>query len=80
AVGGGQPSSSDLGYTGPAPTQATLAPTKQKTTVSSSATPSHTFTIPPLPTNTPRSGLDALPVLGALGLCGAIFLFRKNGK
>jgi len=80
AVGGGQPSSSDLGYTGPAPTQATLAPTKQKTTVSSSVTPSHTFTIPPLPTNTPRSGLDALPVLGALGLCGAIFLFRKNGK
>jgi DNA-binding beta-propeller fold protein YncE len=27
-----------------------------------------------------RSGLDAIPVVGALALCGAIFLIKKNGK
>jgi hypothetical protein len=27
-----------------------------------------------------RSGLDAVPVLGALILCGAVFLFRNNGR
>jgi hypothetical protein len=32
-------------------------------------------TISPIPT---RSGLDAVPVLGALVLCGVVFLFRKN--
>lgn len=37
-----------------------------------------TLTSTPVPTNTTRSGLDTLPVLGALGLCGAILLFRKN--
>ncbi|WP_424729512.1 hypothetical protein [Methanoregula sp.] len=25
-----------------------------------------------------RSGLDAIPVVGALGVCGAIFLYKKN--
>ena len=46
-------------------------------TVSSTAPP--TTTEPPLPANTPWSGLDAVPVLGAFTLCGAIFLFRKKG-
>ena len=32
-------------------------------------------TLPAMPTT--RSGLDAVPVIGALVLCGAIFLFRK---
>jgi hypothetical protein len=31
-------------------------------------------------TQTPRLGLDAIPVLGAFALCGAIFLFRKKGN
>jgi hypothetical protein len=36
-------------------------------------------TVPPtMPTN--RAGLDALPVIGALALCGAVFLFRKQGQ
>jgi hypothetical protein len=88
SVGGGQPpSGGSSGYTGPAPTQVisnpTLLPTVQPTVsspVNASAAGTSTFTAPPLPTNTPRSGLDAVPVLGALGLCGVIFLFRKNGN
>jgi hypothetical protein len=35
-------------------------------------------TVLPLTTNTPKSGIDAVPVLGALGLCGVIVLFRKK--
>ncbi|MGB7993179.1 hypothetical protein [Methanoregula sp.] len=48
--------------------------------VTGAATPSPADTQPPLPTNTPKSGIDAIPVIGALGLCGAIFLFLKNGN
>jgi len=33
---------------------------------------------PTMPTN--RSGLDAVPVLGALVLCSAVLLFRKSGE
>jgi hypothetical protein len=88
SVGGGQPpSSGSSGYTGPAPTQVisnpTLLPTIQPTVsspVNASAAGTSTFTAPPLPTNTPKSGLDAVPVIGAMCLCGVIFLFRKNGN
>jgi PGF-pre-PGF domain-containing protein len=34
----------------------------------------------PVTTTTPRAGLDVLPVLGAIALCGLVFLFRKNGN
>ncbi|MGA2917611.1 PGF-pre-PGF domain-containing protein [Methanoregula sp.] len=34
----------------------------------------------PVTTTTPRAGLDTIPVVGALVVCGAIFLFRKNGN
>ncbi len=47
--------------------------------VTAAATPSPAYT-QPLPTNTPKSGIDAIPVIGALGLCGVIVLFRKNGN
>ena len=70
----------ESGYTGPAPTpimkNPTIVPTVQPT-VSDPVTA--TATIPPLPTNTPH-GIDAIPALGALGMCGFIFLFRKNGN
>jgi hypothetical protein len=40
-------------------------------------TPAQVPTVPPtMPTA--RSGLDALPVIGALALCGAVFLVRKT--
>ncbi|MFA6332830.1 MAG: PEGA domain-containing protein [Methanoregula sp.] len=41
-----------------------------------------TTRIPAEPTLLPSqaAGLDAIPVLGALVLCGAIFLFRKNSR
>jgi PGF-pre-PGF domain-containing protein len=60
--------------------------------VKSSTTPPPTFAAPsprqtrvpmpaqPVTTTTPRAGLDMIPILGALVLCGAIFLFRKNGN
>ena len=73
--------SEDYRYTGPAPTPLIANPTplpSVQQTASAPVTPS--ATAPPLPTNTPRSGLDAVPVIGALGLCGAIFLFWKNGN
>ncbi|MGA2103920.1 MAG: hypothetical protein ABSG06_00855 [Methanoregula sp.] len=38
------------------------------------------ITEPPLLTITPQSGIDAVPVIGASGLCGVIILFRKNGN
>ena len=45
-------------------------------------TPQPTPPATPLPTapapQPTRSGLDALPVLGALALCGAVFLLRKD--
>jgi len=79
---GGYDSSGDPGYTGPTLTPAISTPTPlstvKQTVVTVSGAGSTAPTIPPLPTNTPRSGLDEIPVLGALGLCGAIFLFRKN--
>jgi hypothetical protein len=38
----------------------------------------------PLPTEpaprSTRAGLDVLPLIGALALCGAVFLFRKEGQ
>lgn len=73
------------GYTGSAPTQvkssSTPAPMIKPTVndpITVAATQSPVYVPPPLPTNTPKSGIDAVPVLGALGLCGAVFLFRKN--
>jgi hypothetical protein len=44
-----------------------------------SLTPTSTPVLP-VTTTTPRAGLDTLPVIGALALCGVIFLFRKNGN
>jgi len=74
------------GYTGPASTPAPASPTSAPTVMSTAsdpvtaaATPSPAYT-QPLPTNTPKSGIDAIPVIGALGLCGVIVLFRKNGN
>jgi len=72
----------NYGYTGPAPTQIMPGPARvpavQQTMVTGagSAMP----TEPPLPANTPRSGPDAVPVLCALGLCGVISRFRKDGN
>jgi hypothetical protein len=78
------------GYTGPSTTPAAGSPTQmptvgqptqmvtQQPTVNLPATIS--TTIPPVPTNTPKSGFDTIPVIGALGLCGVIVLFRKNGN
>jgi len=75
------------GYTGPATTPAPVKPTQVSTVqpivsdpVTAAATPSPAYTEPPLPTNTPKSGINAIPVIGALGLCGVIVLFRKNGN
>jgi hypothetical protein len=53
-----------------------LQPLGAKTTVPT-LTPPQVPTVPPtMPTA--RSGLDAIPVLGALVLCGAVFLVRKT--
>jgi hypothetical protein len=55
------------------PTTATQA----LTTAPLTTAPLTTATVPPtMPTA--RSGLDAVPVLGALVLCGAIALLRNN--
>jgi hypothetical protein len=84
AVSGGQPEKSGVsGYTGPAPTNAVSNPAPALSpavlhTLEPATEP--TSTLPPLPANTPRSGLDEVPVIGALGLCGVIFLFRQNGN
>jgi hypothetical protein len=44
-------------------------------------TPTPATLIPGTPTLLPtRAGLDAVPVLGALVLCGAFFLFRNKGR
>jgi hypothetical protein len=45
--------------------------------VKSNGAPSAAVT---MASTTPWSGLDAVPVLGALTLCGMIFLFQKNKK
>ena len=74
------------GYTGPAPTRAESDPAPQPVVVQQAANDpvtaaaSPAFTELPLPNNTPKSGLDAVSVLGAIGLCGIIVLFRKNGN
>ncbi|MGA2104449.1 MAG: hypothetical protein ABSG06_03555 [Methanoregula sp.] len=89
---GSSSSGSSSGYTGPSTTQAITNPTQMPTVVQPTLQPTVINTInqsaaaslapaePPLPTNTPKSGIDAVPVLGALGLCGAICLVRKNGN
>ena len=78
------------GYTGPSTTPAAGSPTQMPTVGHPTVMPTQpptvnqpapvSTTIPPVPTNTPKTGLDAVPILGAIGLCGAIFLFRKNGN
>ena len=83
-------SGSSTGYTGPSTTQAGGSPTQMPTVAKPTVMPtqpvtfnqpaSASITIAPLPTNTPKTGLDAVPVIGAIGLCGAMFLFRKNGN
>jgi hypothetical protein len=69
-------------YTGPAPTQVSSnpAPVPSPAVFHTLEPAVPTSTLPPLPTNTPRSGLDAVLTLGAIGLCGVMFLFRKNGN
>ncbi|MGA2698718.1 MAG: hypothetical protein ABSE74_03660, partial [Methanoregula sp.] len=82
-VSGGQPEKSGVsGYTGPAPTQviSNPAPLPSPVAIHTLEPADPATTLPPLPTNTPRSGTGAVPVIGALGLCSAIFLFRKNGN
>jgi len=82
-------SASSSGYTGPSPTQSGGSPTQMPTVKPAVVTPTivtpaatapvtTVATMASLPTNTPKTGLDMVPTLGALGLCGAIFLFRKN--
>jgi hypothetical protein len=78
------------GYTGPSTTPAAGSPTQMPTAAHPTVMPTQpptvnqpalaSTTIPPLPTNTPKSGIDAVPVIGAIGLCGVIVLFRKNGN
>jgi hypothetical protein len=59
-------------------TVSTTAPTTAPTTVPTTATPPLTTTTsPPVPIPT-RSGLDLVPVLGALVLSGIFFLFKKD--
>jgi PGF-pre-PGF domain-containing protein len=50
--------------------------------ITSSSSTQKTTPAPTLPVTatTPRAGLDVLPVLGAIALCGVVFLFRKNGN
>ncbi|MGB7993518.1 hypothetical protein [Methanoregula sp.] len=81
-------SGSGSGYTGPSQTPAGGSPTQMPTVGQPTQMPTRQPTvnqpsiastsIPPLPTNTPKSGIDAMPVMGAIGLCGVIVLFRKN--
>ncbi|MGB7993085.1 beta strand repeat-containing protein [Methanoregula sp.] len=82
-------SASSSGYTGPSPTQSGGSPTQMPTVKPAVVTPTivtpvatapvtTVATMASLPTNTPKTGLDMVPTLGALGLCGAIFLFQKN--
>ncbi|MDD1686384.1 PEGA domain-containing protein [Methanoregula sp.] len=52
-----------------------LQPLAVDTTTTTTGTPVEPTLLP-----SRAAGLDALPVLGALVLCGAIFLFRKNGR
>lgn len=76
------------GYTGPSTTQVAGSPTQIPTAAHPTAMPTQqvtvnqpvtaSSTVPPLPTNTPKSGIDAVPVIGALSLCGVIVLFRKD--
>lgn len=50
-----------------------MKPLADGTAVSATQVPAQ----PAAPRST-RAGLDLLPLMGALGLCGAVFLFRKN--
>jgi hypothetical protein len=59
--------------TGGTPVPTTTAPVTTVTTV-----PTTTATQPPTMPPTTRSGLDAVPVLGALALCGIGFFCRRN--
>jgi hypothetical protein len=52
-----------------------LRPAGGATTVTTPATVQQSTVPPTMPTA--RSGLDVVPVLGALALCSAVFLFRK---
>jgi hypothetical protein len=70
----------ETGYTGPSPTQALPDPAPVPTAQPVSDPVTASATIPQLPTNTPHAGLDAVPTVGALVLCGVIFLFRKDGN
>jgi hypothetical protein len=55
-----------------------LQPLAKETTSSLTLTPTQLPTeSKPQPT---RAGLDVLPVIGALALCGIIFLFQKKGE
>ena len=56
-------------------TTAPPATTVPETTIVVTMIPATTTTVMPIPT---RSGLDAVPVLGALVLCGMVLLSRKN--
>jgi hypothetical protein len=61
----------------------TTVPTTTRTTAPTTATPPPTTLTPTTIASTPapiqtRSGLDAVPVLGALTLCGIFFLFKKD--
>jgi hypothetical protein len=53
------------------------ATTLPETTVLVTTVPATTTTVMPIPT---QSGIDAVPLFGALALCGMVLLFRKNRK
>ena len=52
-----------------------LPPVTTVSLTTSVPSPTTIPTLTPIPT---RSGLDAVPVIGALALCSMVFLFRKN--
>ncbi len=58
-------------------TVTTVPPSTTPVTPAVSLTPVTTASPAPIPT---RSPLDTVPVLGALSVCGLIFLFRKDGE
>jgi hypothetical protein len=71
----------------PSPTVLTMGDPEKESATGSQTTAAPSLTPIPTPastlpvtTNTPRAGLDVLPVLGAIALYGLVFLFRKNGN